>query len=165
MTISSRDLVLEYFKKTKKHMTTDQVKMAFPKIHQQTINSAVSCLAQGGYLIDTGKRIQTRFKGGRIATVYKYQSKRKRLLDNGDDIEWQIDPKHHYTAYLLRADQARAFALVPYKGKVDKEMIELAKIVVKTWSELIIKLEERRHGKQKNDLSFPIQVNGQQRQA
>lgn len=147
--LNYRQQVLKLFKDTKKEMTTDEVKITMPHIHEQTINSSVNCLYREGYLIDTGKRRATRSNGTRPAIVYRFQSSRKRKLANknfDDEVEdWYIDPEHRYGAYLLRVDQAKAFARLPLPDKITDVVISLARSVVSEWSNLVNQLEERKN--------------------
>ena len=45
--------------------------------------------------------------------------------------------------YMARVDAAKAAATVPYKGKVTKEVIALARGVAKAWNELADQMEEQ----------------------
>jgi hypothetical protein len=56
-----------------------------------------------------------------------------------DDVEADIEPDNYRTAYLLRADQARRFAV--YSGPVTEEIAEYARVVIKAWTVLVEDLE------------------------
>jgi hypothetical protein len=59
------------------------------------------------------------------------------------DLEWEILPEHQYNAYLLRVEQAIAFAKLPYTGEVTAEIIDLAKRVAVAWNQLADEFERR----------------------
>ena len=56
-----------------------------------------------------------------------------------DDIEADIEPDNYHTAYLLRADQARQFAV--YSGPVTTEIVAMAREVATAWQNLATQLE------------------------
>jgi hypothetical protein len=62
--------------------------------------------------------------------------------DEVEDIERDIDPENYATAFLLRADQARAFAA--YSGPINHEIVEAARAAAASWNELVQKLEDDR---------------------
>jgi hypothetical protein len=76
----TRAQVLGVIKESKDGMTTDEVRITLPKIHPQTVNSAVNDLAKQGWLKDTGKRRDTRAAGGRKAIVYRAEANPKPQL-------------------------------------------------------------------------------------
>lgn len=87
----TRAKVLAVIKDAKDGMTTDEVRVALPKEHAQTINTAVNDLAKQGWLKPTGERRTTRAAGRRKAIVYA---------------EVQPAPtKHTPTKHMSKADQ------------------------------------------------------------
>ena len=58
-------------------------------------------------------------------------------VDEWDESE--IEPDNYYSAYLIRADQAKEFA--KYSGQPTGEVVAIARRVARVWSELADKLE------------------------
>jgi hypothetical protein len=80
--------------------------------------------------------------------VRKYKQKQRPRDVTGDEgdiddsnIEEDIEPENYRTAYLLRTEQARRFAV--YSGKVTKEIVEEALGVAATWQSFSQELEAR----------------------
>lgn len=77
----------------------------------------------------------------------KHRQKRKQKQQGGDittadepGIEDDISPQHYEQAFLIRADQARQFAA--YSGKVNKNVVAMARQVVTAWSHLVKQMEQ-----------------------
>jgi hypothetical protein len=64
-------------------------------------------------------------------------------VDEQHEAEWEILPEHQYNAYLLRVEQAIAFARIPYAGEITAEIVDLAKRVAVTWNQLADEFERR----------------------
>jgi hypothetical protein len=70
-------------------------------------------------------------------------------IEPEDDVEADIEPENYRTAYLLRADQARRFAV--YSGPVTDEIAEYARVVIKAWTALVEDLEFELRKKQRRE--------------
>jgi ParB/RepB/Spo0J family partition protein len=57
------------------------------------------------------------------------------------DIEADIEPPNYRGAFLLRADQARRFAV--YSGPVDADLLQMAQWVATTWAQLAQTIERK----------------------
>lgn len=58
-----------------------------------------------------------------------------------DDIEQDIEPDNRRGAFLLRADQARAFA--EYTGPADQEVLKFARAAAQAWQSIAVNLERK----------------------
>lgn len=70
----------------------------------------------------------------------KYRTKSRPPVEPEPGIEDDIKPENYLTGFLIRADQARQFAV--YSGPVTKETIAVARAVAAKWSELAQKMED-----------------------
>lgn len=150
--MSTRDQVVEVFKAHRGGLTAGTAAAKLPHIHAQTVNTTVNTLAREGYLYDSDKRKRIS-KGGRPAIVYRYRAvPPQETMSDEEFTDWaeqeqNADPRHAYAAYLIRVDQARAWAKLGYDGKVTDEIIALARAAGREWNALADKLEARRRRK------------------
>lgn len=57
-------------------------------------------------------------------------------------IEDEVEPGNYRSAFLIRADQAVAFA--KYSGRVSRDVVEAARAAARAWNDLVVKLEEEK---------------------
>lgn len=76
---------------------------------------------------------------GRDGKVY-HLPKRDDEPDDGPDIEADIEPANYRGAFLIRADQAKQFAV--YSGPVTKEIVTMSRQVADVWGKLAAQLEK-----------------------
>jgi hypothetical protein len=81
---------------------------------------------------------------GRDGKNYPAKSRREEReigIEDEPGIEDEIEPGNYRTAFLIRADQAVAFAA--YSGRISREVVEAARAAARAWNELVTKLENR----------------------
>jgi ParB/RepB/Spo0J family partition protein len=83
-----------------------------------------------------------------VARVHELKNSKPEPVANDDeededdrDIEADIEPPNYRGAFLIRADQARRFAV--YSGPFDTDVLQMAQWVATTWAQLAQNIERK----------------------
>jgi hypothetical protein len=63
------------------------------------------------------------------------------VRDYEPDVEDEVEPENYRGAFLMRADQARSFAV--YSGPITREIVAMARQVAAAWIKLADEMEDR----------------------